>query len=46
MAATTADASTLRESAGAGYGVGTGPTRGGAGAAGAGTYREIAGRPR
>ena len=41
-----AAATTLRESVGAGCGVGTGPVRGGAGAAGAGTYEEIAGRPR
>ena len=46
MVATAAVASTSRESVGATCGVGTGPAGGGAGAVGASTYGEIAGRPR
>ena len=43
---TASAASPLRESTGAGYGVGIGPTREGPEVAGAGTDREIAGRPK
>ena len=46
MAATTAAASTSRESAGVGCGVGTDPSREGAEATKASTDGEIAGRPK
>ena len=46
MVGTVETASTSRESARAGCGVGTGPVGEGVKAAGAGTDREITGRPR